>query len=86
MLKLYLINSYKDQQNLINQSIKTIAIYILDSKFTNVLCIAIADIVTYLVIFVGTTNSSSTDLEIATLCFSLWIEKLRFLIFLAFLF
>ena len=54
-----------------NQSIKTIAIYILDSKFTNVLCIAIADIVTYLVIFVGTTNSSSTDLEIATLCFSL---------------
>ena len=86
MLKLYLINSYKDQQNLINQSIKTIAIYILDSKFTNVLCIAIADIVTYLVIFVGTTNSSSTDLEIATLCFSLWIEKLRFVIFLAFLF
>ena len=74
MLKLYLINSYKDQQNLINQSINQSKpqLYIFWIANLQMFYVQLQiDIVTYLVIFVGTTNSSSTDLEIATLCFSL---------------
>ena len=73
--KIQSLKEFNQIGNKINQSIKQSKLYISDSKFTiffmYIDILDIIDILTYLVISVGATNSCSTDLEIATLCFSL---------------